>query len=75
MYNHSRKETQMSENMSNAALEARRAYQREYYKKNKKTIQEYHRNYYKKNKRELAEKRREFWERKAKELETEMRLD
>lgn len=43
----------MSKKLSKEALEARRAYHREYYRRNKERI---------------MEQRREFWERKVKEM-------
>lgn len=51
--------------MSKAAIEARRAYQRQWRAKNKGRVREYHRKWRIDNKERLKEYQRRYWERKA----------
>lgn len=57
--------------MNNKAKEARRAYFRQYYKKNKDKINKYQRDWRStpEGKKKVQEYNKRYWEKKAKELE------
>lgn len=57
--------------MSEAALEARRRYQREWRAKNKDHVREYQRSWQRKNREQAKEKTAQYWERKAAEYAAE----